>query len=54
MTILRLIFNKRIIYRKWYLFIFDTKITISPVSPSQDARLRLATKYLNIDILTET
>ena len=35
------IFNKRIIYRNWYLFIFDTKMTISPckvrhISPSQD------------------
>ena len=55
MTILRLIFNKRIIYRNGYLFIFDTKITIFPrkvwhVSPSRDVCLRLTAKYLHIDI----
>ena len=57
MTILRLIFIKIIIYRKWYLFIFYTKMTIFPrevshVSSSQDVWIRLAAKYLHIVILT--
>ena len=55
MKMLRKIFNKRIIYRNGYLFIFDTKITISPrkvwhVSPSRDVGLCLTTKYFHIDI----
>ena len=59
MAILRLIFNKRIIYRKLYLFIFDTKMTVSPrkvrhTSSSQDVRLRLAAKYLHIDNFDQT
>ena len=58
MTILRLIFIKRILYRKLYLFIFDTKMTISPrkvrhVSPSRDVWICLAAKYLHIDIFDQ-
>ena len=55
MTILGLIFNKRIICRKWYLFMFDTKIIIFPrkvrhVLPTRDVWFLLAAKYLYIDI----
>ena len=58
MTVLRLIFIKRNIYRKLYLFIFNTSITIFPhkvrhVSPSRDVWIRLAAKYLHIDILDQ-
>ena len=55
MTILRLDFTKRIIYRKWYWLIFYTKMTIFPckvrhVSPSRDIWICLAANYLHIDI----
>ena len=57
-TILRLIFIKRIIYRKLYLFNFYTKMTNFPfkvmhVSPNQDVWIRLAAKYLHIDIFDQ-
>ena len=58
MTIYGLIFIIRIIYGKWYLFIFDAKMTISPrkvryVSPSRDVWICLAAKYLHIDIFDQ-
>ena len=58
MTILRLIFIKRIIYRKWYLFIFDTKMAISPrkvrhVLPSRDVWICLAAKNHHLDIFDQ-
>ena len=58
MTILKFILIKRIIYRKWYLFIFDTKMTISPhkvrhVSPSRDVWICMAAKYLHIDLFDQ-
>ena len=58
MTILRLIFMRKIIYRKGYLFIVDTKITIFPrevrqVSPSPDVWICLATKNRHIDIFDQ-
>ena len=51
-------FNKGIIYRHWYLFIFDTKITISPrkvrhVSARRNVHLRPTANYLHIDILDQ-
>ena len=58
MTIYRLIFNKRNIYRNLYLFIFDTKITIFPrkvrhVSARRNVHLRPTANYLHIDILDQ-
>ena len=58
MTILSLIFFKRIIYRQRYLFNFDNKMTISPrkvrhVSPSRDVWIRLDAKYLHMDIFDQ-
>ena len=52
------IFINRILYKKWYLIIFDTKITIFPckvrhISPSQDVWIRLAVQYLHIDIFDQ-
>ena len=58
MTILRLIFIKRIIFRKLYLFILDTKMAIflckvRHVSNSQDVWICLAAKNLHIDIFDQ-
>ena len=58
MTILHLIFIKRIIYRKLYIYFFYTKMTIFHCkvrhgSPSQDDWIRLPAKYLHIDIFDQ-
>ena len=55
---LRKTFNKRIIYINYYLFIFDTKMTIFPrkvrhVLPRRDVCLCLTAKYPYIHILDQ-
>ena len=52
------IFNKRNIYRNWYLFIFDTKMTIFPrevrhILARRDVCLRVTANYLHVNIFDQ-